>query len=76
MKLRPIAGLTPSVVKKSGEMRTISSCCMEPGSPTVSALSHINGKAGKRRNVAAPLVVVGNRRTIVFHAGFRIGVED
>src|SRR5437868_1840431 len=39
VKLRPIAGLTPRVVKNSGEMRTISSCCMEPGSPTVSALS-------------------------------------
>jgi len=25
--------------ENSGEMRTISSCCMEPGSPTVSALS-------------------------------------
>src|SRR6267142_332095 len=39
VKLRPITGLIPRVVKNSGEMRTISSCCMEPGSPTVSALS-------------------------------------
>src|SRR5438874_1025639 len=37
---------------------------------------HIHGKARERRNVAAPLVVIGNRRAVIFDAGFRIGVED
>src|SRR5439155_13001945 len=37
---------------------------------------HIHGKAREGRNVAAPLVVIGNRRAVIFDAGFRIGVED
>jgi len=61
VKLRPIARLTPSVVKKSGEIRTISSCCMEPGSPTVFGSLHIHRKALEGRDVAAAFVVIGNR---------------
>src|SRR5205814_178730 len=37
---------------------------------------HIHGKAREGRNVAAAFVVVGNRRAVIFHAGFWIGVED
>ena len=67
---------TPSVVKNSGEMRMISSCSVEPGSPTSFAAVAIDGKARERRDVAAPLVVIGDRRAVVLDAGFRIGVED
>ena len=76
VKLRPIAGLTPSVVKKSGEMRMISSCSVEPVSPTTSAVVPKDGKAREGRDVAAPLVVVGQRGAVILDAGFRIGVED
>src|SRR5216110_2879732 len=37
---------------------------------------HINGKALEGWNVAAPLVVVGQGRTVIFDAGFWIGIED
>src|SRR3989440_368910 len=37
---------------------------------------HIHGKPRERRNVAAAFVVIGNRRAVVFHAGFWIGVVD
>ena len=39
VKLRPSAGFTPSVAKKSGEMRMTSICSVEPGSPTISLRS-------------------------------------
>src|SRR5206468_4962668 len=37
---------------------------------------HKHGKARESRNVAAPLVVVGYRRTVIFHAGSWISIED
>src|SRR6267378_2121005 len=37
---------------------------------------HIHGKAREGRNVAAPLIVIGYRRTVILDTGFRIGVED
>src|SRR5439155_9864725 len=37
---------------------------------------HIHGKAREGRDVAAPLVVIGYRRAVVFHAGFRISVAN
>ena len=36
----------------------------------------IEGKARERRDVAAPLVVIGDRRAVILDSGFRIGVED
>src|SRR6185437_16898470 len=36
----------------------------------------IHGYRAKRRNLALPLVIVGNRRSIPFYAGLRIGVEN
>ena len=39
LKLRPITGPAPSVVKKSGEMRMTFSCWVEPVSPTTSVPS-------------------------------------
>ena len=35
-----------------------------------------DGKAREGRDVAAPLVVIGDRRAVVLDSGFRIGVED
>ena len=35
-----------------------------------------DGKALEGRNVAAPLVVIGDRRAIILDAGFRISVEN
>src|SRR5947207_5246751 len=37
---------------------------------------HIHGKAREGRNVAAPLVVIGQRRAVILDSGFRIGIED
>src|SRR5436190_9017446 len=37
---------------------------------------HIHGKAREGRDVAATLIVIGYRRTIILDSGFRIGVED
>ena len=36
----------------------------------------IDGKAREGGDVAAPLVVIGNRRAVALDSGFRIGVED
>src|SRR5205814_3769374 len=35
-----------------------------------------DGEPREGRNVAAPLVVIGQRRAIILDSGFRIGVED
>src|SRR5207248_7796575 len=37
---------------------------------------HIHGKAREGRDVAAPLVVIGDRRTVVLDSGFRIRVVN
>src|SRR5439155_2756633 len=37
---------------------------------------HIHGKTRECRNVAAPLVVIGDRRAVILDAGFWIGVEN
>src|SRR6266446_8157876 len=37
---------------------------------------HIHGKAREGRDVAAPLVVIGDRRAVILDAGFWIGVEN
>src|SRR5213080_678564 len=37
---------------------------------------HVHGKAREGRDVAATLVVIGDRRAVVFHAGFRISVVN
>ena len=76
VKPRPITGPAPSVVKNSGETRMTSSCSVEPGSPTDFGAVEKDGKAREGRDVAAPLVVIGDRRAVVLDPGFRIGVED